>query len=130
VAVAISYAGCAPYLSTTLLRIDSKVAPNVSAIRAAIVDQLNKHSGKDRTMRRRIHKADPPTFKQGAVDVAWIHYSEVRAPAWYLRDDLQEEQHHVIFVAHKKGLVALTFSDSSLRSSIIVEVRKHRSAPF
>ncbi len=47
-----------------------------------------------------------------------------------LGNDLKEEEHHVIFVAHKKGLVALALSDSAFRSSIVAEIKKGRSAPF
>jgi len=130
--VPISHDQCAPYLSTTLLKTEKAPAPKVSMLRQAIVAQIRKGSGTSRAapVQRKIHKVAPSDFKHGAVDVAWIHYSEIRPPAWYLGNDLKEERHHVVFLAQKSGLVALTFSDSAFRASIITEVRKRRAAPF
>src|SRR6187397_781405 len=42
----------------------------------------------DGSIRRKIQNIDRPTFKRRGVNVAWIHYSEVRSPAWYVGNDL------------------------------------------
>lgn len=128
----ISIDECAPYLSTTLLRIEKTPAPSVSALREAIVSQLNKNSESRRAppLRRTIHRVDRPIFRKGAMDVAWLHYSEARPPAWYIGKDLKEERHHVVFLARKNGLVALTCSDAAFRASIVDEIRKRPTAPL
>jgi hypothetical protein len=127
----ISHDQCAPYLSTTLLRVKKDPALNISALREAIIAHLKKNSeaGKGAPVHRKIHKVEPSAFKHGTMDVAWIHYSEVRPPAWYLGSDLKEERHHVVFLAQKRGLAALTFSDASFRASIVAEIRR-RVPPF
>jgi hypothetical protein len=129
--VAISHEHCTPYLSTTLLRIE-RSGLTAATVREAIVAELKKSSDTDRdgSIRKKIQKVDHPVFKHGEVNVAWILYSEVRRPAWYIGNDLREERHHVVFVAQKSDLFSLTFSDPALRSSVVSEIRKQRTAPL
>jgi hypothetical protein len=129
--VAISHEHCAPFLSSTLLAIERN-GTTVVTVREAIVAGLRKSSdiGRDSSIHRKIQKIDRPTFKHGGVNVAWIHYLEVRPPAWYAGNDLREERHHVVFIAQKSGLISLTFSDPALRSSVVSEIRKRRAPPL
>jgi hypothetical protein len=128
--VAISHDDCAPFQSATLLRIEESPA-TVAVVRNAIVAQLKKTEADiNASVRRTIHKVDAPTFKDGGVNVGWIHYSETRSPAWYGGNDLTETRQHVVFIVQKDDLVALTFSDPALRTSMVAEIRKRRAAPF
>jgi hypothetical protein len=66
-------------------------------------------------------------FKKNGLSIAWLHYSERRVPPWYRgRGDLREERHHVVFVARRAELVALTFSDPGFRSAVGAEIREGR----
>ncbi len=128
----ISYDLCAPFLSTTLLRIKGTVNLDVANLREAVVTHLKKGSepGKRTKVKRKIHRNSPEIIQSGSMEVAWIHYSESRPPAWYIGDDLMEERHHAIFIAGTGKLVALTVSDSSLRNTVVAAVRKGASRPF
>jgi hypothetical protein len=130
--VAISPEDCAPYLSITLLRIEKNPASNLSELHEAIVARLkdNSEARKPAPVQRRIHKTKRSAFKQGARNVAWIHYSEIRPPPWYRGKDLKEERHHVVFLVQKDGLVALVFSDPTFRTSIVADIRKALTAPL
>lgn len=129
--MAISHDNCAPFLSATFLRIARRPTP-VATIRNAIATELKNKTAGDKgvSVRRTIRKVDSPTFKDGSVDIGWIHYSESRRPAWYLGDDLTETREQVIFIVCKGDLIALVFSDSSLRASMIAEIRKQRTTAF
>ena len=127
--MSISHDRCAPFISATLLQIEGRAAPNLSAIREAIVLQLKKNA-KSSTSTRKIYKVHPSIFSHGTVEVAWIHYSEIGPPAWYLGSDLKETRHHVVFLAQKGHVVALTFSDPVVRASTITEIRRRRTVTF
>jgi hypothetical protein len=128
--VPISYEDCAPYLSTTLLKIEGTDPPTIRALREGMIARLRTEIGKEATIRRKIRKVHPSAFKHNEMDVAWVHYSETRPPPWYIGDELKEERHHVIFLALKGQLTAMTFSDPAFRALIVAEVRRSRADPF
>lgn len=128
----ISHAQCAPYLSATLLKIENGPTVRVAQLREAMVELLPRvhQSRKDIGLRREVHKVVSPIFKDRTVDVAWLHYSEIRPPAWYSGGDLEEKRHHVVFLVKKADIIALIPSDPAFRASVVTEIRKRRSAPF
>ena len=127
----ISNQQCAPYLSTTLFKI-AKPAPSVSALRDAIIAQLEmaSHASNETSLRRKVQKVDRPVFKRGKMDIGWFHYAETRPPPWYIGQDLKDERHHIVFVVRKNDIVALTFSDAVFRSSIVSEIKKGSNTPL
>jgi hypothetical protein len=91
--------------------------------------RLQNAAGTD-SVARTIHEVKTPTFREGGLDVGWIHYSETRTPAWYAGDDLHEKHHHSIFIVKKAELVALALSDPAFRNTIVADIRKQRVKLF
>ena len=125
--MSIPHQHCAPFLSTTLIKL-SKSGANVASVRDAILEELKSSPGSG--VRRRISKVDNPTWRQGDTRIGWILYSETRPPAWYLGEDLKEERHHIVVVIQKSGLISITFSDPAFRKSVVAEIRKQRKSRF
>ena len=123
----ISHKACTPFLSATLLSIEK---PKVTAagLRGELVDRLRNAAPEGVT--RTIHTVKAPTFRDGGLDVGWIHYSEKRSPPWCAGGDLKEMHHHSIFILRKEQLIALTFSDPVLRNTIVADIRKQRLGLF
>lgn len=128
----ISHDQCAPYLSTTLLKINGNRAPSVKTLRKAVVTQLERGSkqGNAPSARREIHKVNSEVFKRGDLRVAWVHYSEKRPPPWYIGDDLDEVRHHIVILARKGDIVALTLSDPAFRATLVAEVQRSSQSPL
>jgi RES domain len=126
-ALGISIDQCAPFLSTTLVRL-KRSGTGVAALREALLEELKETSGAG--VQRKIEKVDSPVRRQGDANFGLIHYSELRAPAWYLGGELKEERHHIVVLVQKSGLVALTFSDPALRKSVVSAIRKQRTSRF
>jgi hypothetical protein len=122
--MAVSHNDCAPFLSLTLLR-HARPAPSIADLRRAILDHLKKGIGIS-SVSRTVHAVNRPTFRDGNIDVGWIHYTETRPPAWYLAADLTETHQHSIFILTRGDLVALAFSDGGIRNAMISEIRKRR----
>lgn len=123
----ISHEDCAPFLSTTLIKLSDSRA-NVAAVRGTILGELKSNAGSG--TRRRISKVDNPTWRQGQTRIGLIHYSEIRPPAWYLGEDLKDERHHIIVLIEKSGLISITFSEPAFRKLVVAEIRKQRKSSF
>src|SRR5262249_43334560 len=101
-ALAISHDDCTPLLSATLLIIE-KPPVTVARLRTEILNHLRNATGGSVT--RTVHDVKAPTFSAGDLEVAWIHYSETRSPAWYAGGGLEETHHHSIFILKKAELI-------------------------
>ena len=117
----ISHEACTPFLSTTLLNIE-KLQVTVGGLRNELSNHLQNVAGEN--VVRTTHKVKAPTFRDGGLDIGWIHYSETRSPPWYAGNDLEETYHHSIFVLTKGKIVALAFSDPALLNTIVADIRK------
>jgi hypothetical protein len=125
--LSISHEHCAPFLSTTFIKL-SKSGATVALVRDAILEELKSNLGSG--VRRRISKVDNPIWRQGDTRIGWIVYSETRAPPWYLGHDLKEERHHIVVLIQRSGLVSVIFSDPAIRKSVVAEIRKQRKSRF
>jgi hypothetical protein len=123
----ISHDVCNPFLSATLLTIE-KPPVTTAGLRRELLNRLQNAAGDGVT--RTVHKIKAPTFRDGGLDVGWIHYSETRSPPWYAGRDLDETHHHCIFVLKREKLIALAFSDPVLRNTIVADIRRQRLKLF
>jgi len=125
--MAISHDVCTPFLSATLLNVETPPI-TVDGLRREMRNQLKNATGGGVT--RAIHEVKDPIFRTSGVDVGWIHFSETRSPAWYAGGDLDETHHHSIFILKKGGVIALAFSDPALRNTIVADIRKRQVKLF
>lgn len=122
--MSISYKECAPYLSTTLLR-TVHGRPSAAGVRKALASLLQDTASEG--VARKLHHVDAATFEQNGLRGPGCITRNAGRPPWYKgTDDLQDERHHIIFVAQKSDLLALTFSDPVFRSTVAAEIRKGR----
>ncbi|HTV69641.1 MAG TPA: hypothetical protein VMF90_13990 [Rhizobiaceae bacterium] len=77
-----------------------------------------------------MHKAAPEIGKAGGSDFGLIHYSEKRPPAWFNGDNINDLRHHLIAVVAKGSVVALAFSDTAQRRTIITDIRRGQIPAF
>jgi hypothetical protein len=120
----ISHDVCTPFLSATLLNIENPPI-TVDRLRREMLNQLKNATGGG--IARAIHEVKDQIFRDGGVDVGWIHYSETRSPAWYDGGgDLNETRHHSIFIVKKGAVIALAFSDPTLRNTFVADIRKRQ----
>jgi hypothetical protein len=120
--MAISHDDCAPFVSVTLLNV-GKPPVTVARLRTSILGRLQKPAATG-SITRMIRQVKAPNFREGGLEVGWIHYSETRPPGWYRGSDLNETHYHSVFIVKKGELIALAFSDPALRNSITADIRR------
>ncbi|RWP58169.1 hypothetical protein [Mesorhizobium sp.] len=126
----VTHEDCAPYLSAILCVVQVNAAPTIAQVRSAILAEARRIPAAGPILSRRIANVPNPTFAQGQTMVGWLRYTEIRRPAWYVGNDLEEERQQAAFALIKGDVLAITFTDPAFRNSVAGAIRKATDGAF
>jgi len=104
---------CTPYLSTVILKGNVSTAPEICKALKSLINSQN------RTIKKQTTGTD--------LENDFIHYVEQKPASWYGPDDpgdnLKNTQHQAVFINVRDKLLALTFTDSPTRNSVMRQIK-------
>ncbi|MBO9463161.1 MULTISPECIES: hypothetical protein [Stappiaceae] len=127
--MAISSGQCSPYLSVSLFAAVG-AAPVASAILARIKTLAKETADQKELERPRFTTVEDPDIEVAGTAISWAHYSVKRPPSWFSGDELQDIAHHLIVVAKRANIIAISFSDTGLRNTIVRKIVSATDGPF